>query len=115
MHANDRKLNFLGFRPTGDLADLTAYTSARNKTVWFLKAPPDKPPSDRQRHQRERFRQVGEAWRGLGPTVRQNWLDAARNAGLFLSGYTLFLVWLLCRDRPTIRTIERQTGITLVQ
>lgn len=114
MHAEDRRLNFLGFRPTGDLADLTAYTSARGKVVWFKKAPPLKPPSPRQVHQRLIFGNAARGWKLLTEATRNAWINAAHRAHLHLSGYLLYMVWSLLRDRATIRTIERQSGVDLL-
>lgn len=107
-------LNLLGFNATGDLGPLTAYTSRRHGTVWFLKAPPLEPPSLSQIWQRNRFRDAAEAWRNLTNDQRNRWHDACRRARLYLNGYTLWIVWQLLRDRATISTIERQSGVTLL-
>ncbi len=114
MLATDRRLNFLGFRPTGDLANLTAYTSARGRVVWFVKAPPLKPPSLRQIHHRLLFGNVGRGWRELQKETRDAWNEASRRTHIHLSGYLLYLVWNLVRDLGPIRTIERQSGISLI-
>lgn len=114
MYGSDRRLCFVGFRPTGDLGDLTAYTSTQGKVVWFPKSPPLKPASPRQLFQRQRFRNVGLAWRALNAATRADWMNAARRAHLYLNGYLLFLVWQMLPDRAAIRTIERQSGITLL-
>lgn len=115
MQANNPLLNFIGLRPTGDFADLTVYTNKRGRIVWFDKSPPDKPPSTRQLHQRQMFRYAAQGWRHLRESNRNDWNTAARRAGLYLSGYLLYLVWIIKPDRPAIRTIERQTGITLLK
>ncbi len=104
----------LGWNATGDLADLTAYTAVGRATVWFEKAPPDKPPSYHQIINRNRFRAAGQAWRNLSPTRRQNWLDAAKQAYLRITGYALFVFYQTKRRPEIIRTIERITGITLL-
>lgn len=114
MHVDDRKLNFIGLRPTGDLANLTAYTSKRNRTVWFPKSPPLKPPSIRQLHQRLLFGNAARGWSQLTQATQDDWNEAARRAHLYLSGFLLYMVWSLTPDRPTINTIERQSGITLL-
>jgi len=107
-------LKLLGFNPSGDLGPLTAYTSRRHGTVWFSKSPPMKPPSDHQIRQRDRFRFAALAWRSLDDQTRQRWHDAARLARLIVHGYTLFIYWQLVRDRAALRTIELQSGCTLI-
>lgn len=114
MHPKDRKLNFIGFRPTGDLADLTSYTTKLNQTTWFSKAPPMKPPSPLQSRQRARFKLAAEAWNAMTRSEKDAWLKAAKLAHLHLSGYSLWLWYCLRRDRTVIRTIERQSGQTLL-
>jgi len=113
MHQNDPLLKYCGFRPTGDLGPLTAYTTRRNKTTWFLKSPPTKAPSVYQRRQRGRFITIAHLWQQMPPPDRALWLTAAKKANLYLTGYTLWLWFWFHRDRPTIRTIERRTSITL--
>jgi len=114
MQATDRRLFLLGLRPTGDLADLTCYTSKRGRIVWFPKSPPQKPPSMAQIHQRNKFRAAAQAWRTLEPQIRANWLAAAKKASLFATGYDLWIFWQLKRDTAAIRTIERQTHLQLL-
>jgi len=114
MYVKDRRLNFLGFRPTGDLADLTAYPTAQGQVVWFPKSPPLKPPSSRQIHQRLIFREAALGWNRLQQETRDDWNTAARRAHIYLTGYLLYMVWTLTPDRPAIRTIERLSGVTLL-
>ncbi|KKM73184.1 hypothetical protein LCGC14_1412940 [marine sediment metagenome] len=40
---------------------------------------------------------------------------AARRAGLSVTGYNLWVWWQLKRDRTTLATIERNSGVTLIQ
>lgn len=107
-------LKLLGMNATGDLGPLTAYTSRRAGTVWFVKAPPTKPPTLHQIHQRDRFRFAARAWRTLDESTRQKWHAAARRARLIVHGYTLYIWWALKRDRAAMRTIELQSGLSLV-
>ncbi len=107
-------LKLLGFGATGDLGPLTAYTSRRAGTVWFTKAPPLEPPSEWQRRQRDRFRLAATAWRALDEISRQRWHRACRLAGLYIHGYNLWIWWQLVRHRPTLATIERQSGVSLI-
>ena len=109
-----KMLNLMGLRPTGDLGPLTGYTSKRGRAVWYLKAPPKEPPTGYQTHYRNVFRLVAIAWQGLTPDTRAAWLAAARKAGLRITGYNLFLWYNHTRDTAVIRTVEHQTGITLL-
>lgn len=107
-------LNLLGLRPTGDLGPLTGYTSKRGKPVWFLKAPPKEPPTDVQRHCRNRFRLAAFAWTQLDDQARADWTSAQDLAHLNITGYNLFIYWQLTKDAAAIRTIEHQTGLHLI-
>lgn len=107
-------LQLIGFNATGDLGTLTAYTSRRQGTVWFNKSPPQKPPSDWQRRQRDRFRLAAIAWRALDEETQLRWHVACRRARLYIHGYNLWTWWQLTRARATLSTIERQSGVTLI-
>ena len=107
-------LTILGLQPTGDLGPLTGYTSKRGKPVWFLKAPPTKPPTGWQVHQRNKFRLAAVQWAMLLEQERQAWLDAARLAHLTITGYNLFVYYHCTHDRATIATIEHQSGVQLL-
>lgn len=114
MKIPNRALKFIGLNPTGDLGPLTCYTSRRHGTVWFVKAPPLTPPSVKQLHQRDRFRLAAEAWRNLSDEQKETWRLACRRAGLYLSGYCLWTFWLLLHKLEHMRTIERQSRLSLV-
>lgn len=105
----------LGFNLTGDFADWTIYTSRERGIVWFSKSPPKIPPSFKQLHQRNRIRVIATAWRKLTQEHRDRWRRAALRARLQLPGYDLFVFWQIKRDPSYIRTIERQTGIPLLE
>lgn len=107
-------LSILGWRPTGDLGGLTAYTSKRGKVVWFLKAPPTCPPTDWQIHQRNVFRLIAMAWQGLSDAAREQWHLAEVRGRLNITGYNLFTWWSITHDNATIRTIEHQTNTSLI-
>jgi len=71
-------------------------------------------PSRSQIRQRKLFGAAALAWSTLSPQTRSDWLAAARAAHLYLTGYTLFIWWTLTPDREAMRTIERISGIHLV-
>ena len=110
----DNILCLLGWNPTGDLGPLTGYTTKRGKVVWFLKAPPTCPPTDWQVHQRNKFRLVAAAWKGLSAAAREQWHLAEVRGRLNITGYNLFAYWSLSKDDAAIHTIERQTATTLI-
>lgn len=114
MHEINPLLRFLGMRPTGDLGPLTIYTNKRNRMVAFPKAPPEKPASMFQNAQRNRFRAIGRLWQTLTKEQRDDWQTAADRAGLYCTGFNLFLYFEITRDQSSIQTIERQTGRTLL-
>ncbi len=114
MQTTDKRLRWVGIHPTGDLAGLTCYTSKQRNVVWFIKSPPKVPASLLQIRQRRLFGAAGLAWTSLSSDVQEKWTLAARRARLYLTGYTLFMVWVLTPDRQTIETIERQSGIQLI-
>lgn len=107
-------LSLLGWNPTGDLDGLTGYTTKRGKVVWFLKAPPTCPATQWQIHQRNKFRLVAAAWKGLTQDARQQWSLAEQRGRLNLTGYNLFTYWSITHDDEAIRTVERQTDTTLI-
>jgi hypothetical protein len=108
-------LTLLGFNATGDLGPLTAYTSRRAGTVWFPKAPPLKPPSIPQIRMRDRMRLAAQAWKALSNEARQRWHDACRRAHLYIHGYNLWVWYQITRSRSGLSTIERQSGLSLLQ
>lgn len=104
----------MGFNAQGDLGPLTFYVSARKKLVWFDKAPPLTPPSDLQLHQRNKFRNAATLWNSLTQERREAWRRAEQLGHLGITGFNLFVSWAIKGDTPTIRTVERQTGLTLI-
>ena len=114
MLRNESILPFLGWRTQGDLGPWTFYTNRRNRLVWFVKAPPLEPPSEMQTRQRNRFRNVAYIWQSLRPPVRSRWQRAAKRARLAITGYNLFTHYITQLDEPTIHTVERLSGITLL-
>lgn len=107
-------LPILGLRPTGDLGPFTIYTKPDRVRVAFIKAPPTKPPTERQIAQRDQFRAAAIAWKALAQADRNNWHTVCRYLSLYLHGYNLFVYWFLSHDDASIRTVERQSGIDLL-
>lgn len=104
----------LGLTVQGDLGGFTFYTSARGKIVWYPQAPPLDPPSYDQTHFRNLFKAAGASWQGMSLASKRAWTYAAKATSLTITGYNLYTYWLTTRDTPTIRTIERQAHIDLL-
>lgn len=107
-------IKLMGWNTQGDLGGLTVYTSQRKKLVVFPRAPPLNPPSIDQIYQRQRIVAAARQWRMLPLEKRQAWLRAARRASLKITGYNLFVFWSTSHDDAKIRTIERQSGESLL-
>ena len=106
--------SFLGWKCTGDIGGITAYTRRNGRTVWFKKSPPLRPPSYHQRVLRNRFRNIATTWQALTPDRRNAWIRSAHAAHLRIGGYALFVWYNFHPDRGTIATIERLSGETLL-
>ena len=106
-------LTLLGFVQHGDLGPWTFYTSKRRGKVFYLKAPPTKPPTREQRHQRLKLAAAAAAWQLLAPAGRALWNQAAQRAHLKMGGYALWIAMKLSTDLNWLRTIERHAKIQL--
>ncbi len=106
--------HLIGFNPTGDLGPFTFYTKANGTVVWFLKAPPKTPPTPWQLRNMELWTVAAAEWRSMNPTLKAAWHQVQRLAHLGITSYNLW-IWFFCtNNRPAIRTIEHQTGLTLL-
>lgn len=84
-------LAHLGFIVQGDVGPYTTYTRPGRKTVTFLQAPPKKPPSLRQLHQRNKYGLAALLWWNLTAQARAAWLRAANAASLRITGWNLWV------------------------
>lgn len=105
---------FLGWNTQGDLGPWTFYTSKRQALVFYLRAPPTKPPTPLQTIRRNRWGQAAQAWTQLSAEARANWERATHAAHLRITGLNLWMYWKLTADESAIRTVERESGIPLL-
>lgn len=105
--------NLLGLRVGGDLDGLTYYVNRQGKVTFFAKAPPTKPPTWKQTFQRNAFRLVAQLWRQQSQAQKAAYELITRRASLCMTGYNLFVHVELTLDQDTLRTLERQTGVTI--
>lgn len=107
-------LTFLGINIQGDLDGITCWRSRKGGVIWYPRAPPKCPPSDLQQWHRDRWRAILDQWLALPTADRLAWLRIASAASLHMHGLNLFIWWKCARDDGPIKTLQRQTGITVL-
>jgi hypothetical protein len=105
---------FWGWNTQGDFGPYTFYTKTNNALTFYLRAPPHKPANERQRRQRQLLTDAAHAWTAATPETRATWELATKRAYLRINGCNLWIFHQLTHDDAAIRTIERQTGLTLL-
>lgn len=98
---------------SGDIGPLSFYNTATGKLVCFPVTVPKEPPSPAQLAMRQRWRQAMRSWSLLPQQHKDQWRLAVNAAGLKITAINLWLWYQLYRDRDTLATIERQSGVTL--
>ncbi len=98
---------------SGDVDEITIYTDRFGRKVAFPKAPPEKPPSPRQIHQRERFRLAHVAWKALTDSEKAQLELAALRGSLVMTGQNLYISVALRNDSLALLTLQRQTQTNL--
>lgn len=107
-------LGMLGWIVTGDMGPWTFYTSARGPIVFFPRMPALNPPSPKQVVQRARIRAAAVTWRAKTSQDRGRWEQATQRPKLCVTGFGLWVWWSCNHDLGTLRTIERQSGVSLI-
>ena len=105
---------FLGVNTNGDVGPYTIYTSARKRLVVFLKTWPKDPATYNQNLNRNRWRHAAARWRSLSTAVKDDWTKLARNANVTVTGYNLFMFYMLDKDIAVIRTLEQLTRVDVI-
>jgi hypothetical protein len=106
----------LGLQVQGDLGPVTMYTqfkAGRRSIVAFAKIWLSDPTTLKQLNHRNRIRAAAADWQLLNNEERRIWQLAARNLGLRTNGYSTWVWWHMLRDRSSLNTIMRQSGIQL--
>lgn len=106
--------SLLGLVAWGDLGPLTFYRRPEGRLVAYGKTWPETSARPRQLVVRANFKAAIDAWHALTAYQRAAWTLAARRASLCMTGYNMFLYWTLTQETAVIRTIEHQTGVTLL-
>ena len=105
--------NLIGTWVSGDVGGLTIYTDRFGRKVAFAKAPPDKPPTQNQIDQRERFRLAQASWSALSDAEKKSLEDVVKATSLCLTGQNLWIHGRLKDGQRLFDTLTSQTGISL--
>ena len=105
---------YLGVLTNGDVEPYTIYTSQRKRLVVFLKTWPKDPATYNQTLHRNRWRHAALRWKSLPPDLRAQWLALSKKANCTVTGYNLFIYYMLNKNTRTIETLERQAGISVI-
>ncbi len=103
----------MGIWVSGDVGGITIYTDQRGRKTAFPKSPPEKPPSEKQIHQRARFRTAQVAWSNLTDTEKRNLEEACIRTSLVLTGQNLYISASLRNDDEGLVTVSRQANVPL--
>lgn len=106
-------VNILGLQVSGDIGGLTIYTDRFGKKIAFPKSPPKDPPSEKQLHQRIRFRDAQQSWTGLPNQVKIDYEELCRKANVPMTGQNIWIHTALTNDETAIKTLIQQTGISV--
>lgn len=105
--------NLLAMQISGDVGGYTIFTDRFGRKTVFPKSPPEKPPSSQQLIQRQRFKTAQTSWNALSSDQVKNLEDACRITNVPMTGQNLWIHTALTNDTEAMKTIERQSGITL--
>lgn len=104
---------FIGVLTNGDLGPYTFYTNSRKRLVVFLKTWPKDPATYNQTVNRDRWRHASVRWKSLEESTKLAWSQLALRGNCNVSGYNLFIHYIVGKGPLTIRTLERNTGINV--
>lgn len=105
---------YLGTTTNGDYGPFTMYRSKRGKLVFFPKTWPKDPATYNQTLNRNRWRHAGQRWRDLEPATRALWKQLGKRANLTISGYNLFIFYMMGKGTKAVDTLQRNTGIDVL-
>ncbi|MBA7689383.1 hypothetical protein ES703_97889 [subsurface metagenome] len=105
---------FLGVLTNGDLGPYTFYTSHRKRLVVFLKTWPHDPATYHQHLNRNRWRHAAVRWQAIAESTKTAWNDLAKRGNCTVSGYNLFIHYILGKGTANIETLQRNTGIDVI-
>lgn len=110
----DPTLNgLLGTNVSGDLGELTLWTSKRGRLTAARKNPPHLPSSPDQLYQQDRFRQAQAYWSGRPTAEKLAWEAITFVLSLPLTGQNLVISLALRGDKASLDTLIAQSGVSV--
>lgn len=100
--------DLIGHRVIGDIAGFTTYTDRYGRITVFKKAPPHKPPTQAQLHQRDKFRRCVNAWKVLTNDEKAALERTVHRLSLCLTGQNLFVSCSMKQKPDVYATCGRQ-------
>lgn len=105
---------FIGTNTNGDLGPYTFYTSHRKRLVVFPKSWPKDPATYHQTLYRNRWRHAALRWRNLTPETRTLWESLSKRGNCTVTGYNLYIFYILGKGTKVIQTLQRNTGVDVI-
>lgn len=94
----------------GDVGPFTCWTTHTGKVVFIRRAPPDKPPSERQRKQRMRFRAAMQYWQAMPLEEKMQWQKLVRRSKLCLSAHNLVIGLMMNPEPERLMRLNEKHG-----
>lgn len=105
---------FLGINTNGDVGPYTMYTSHRKRLVVFLKTWPKQPATYAQTLYRNRWRHAAFRWNSLSTSTQDDWNKLSYLGHCTVTGYNLFMFYILGNGDDVIKTLQHQTGVDVI-
>gem|GEM_PF-6714551 len=103
----------LNFGVAGDVGPFTCWTTKRGKAVFIRRAPPDKPPSEKQKQQRLRFRMAYQHWKAEPEEVKQKWRALVNFGGWCLSAHNMYMSLCMNPEPERLKYFSEQLGFEI--
>lgn len=105
---------FIGVLTNGDLGPYTFYTSHRKRLVVFPKTWPKDPATYHQGLNRDRWRHAALIWNNLSRSTRSAWNELATRGNCNVSGYNLYMHYIVGKGTKAIQTLQTNTGVDVI-
>jgi len=102
---------WIGLFPSGDIGGWTVYFCWKKGIRWFLKAPPDKPPTFLQQQARDNWKLILTGWNALPAATKDDWAELVHRAGLRITALNLYIHVYCCERWDYYDSLVRSAGI----